>query len=111
MPGEEKAGAGRAIVIAWLVTAIYYFYQYVMRSAPAVMMPELSQGPLKGLFVAMKSSLDVATAKPKFPKFFEIYDELSGLSQEIGLGKVSPEDGAKRGQDIMVKYCGQKCLP
>jgi multiple sugar transport system substrate-binding protein len=74
-------------------------------------MPELSQGPLKGLFVAMKSSLEVAQAKPKFPKFFEIYDELSGLSQEIGLGKVSPEDGAKRGQEIMVKYCGQKCLP
>ncbi len=73
-------------------------------------MPELSGGPLKGLFVAMKSTLDVATAKPKMPKFFEIYDELSGLSQEIGLGKVSPEDGAKRGQEIMVKYCGQKCM-
>jgi MFS family permease len=29
-------------VIAWLVTAIYYFYQYALRSAPAVMMPQLS---------------------------------------------------------------------
>ena len=29
--------------IAWLVTAVYYFYQYVLRSAPAVMMPELSE--------------------------------------------------------------------
>src|SRR4029453_15251165 len=28
--------------MAWLVTAAYYFYQYVMRSAPAVMMPQLS---------------------------------------------------------------------
>jgi MFS family permease len=28
--------------IAWLVTAIYYFYQYTLRSAPAVMMPQLS---------------------------------------------------------------------
>ena len=36
--------------------------------------------------------------------------KLSGLAQEIGLGKVSPEDGAKRGQAILVKYCGQKCL-
>jgi MFS family permease len=32
------------MVIAWLVTAIYYFYQYVLRSAPAVMMPQLSSG-------------------------------------------------------------------
>jgi multiple sugar transport system substrate-binding protein len=43
------------------------------------------------------------------PKFFEIYDELSGLAQEIGLGKVTPEDGAKLGQQILVKYCGEKC--
>lgn len=35
--------AARAITVAWLLTAVYYFYQYVLRSAPAVMMPELSQ--------------------------------------------------------------------
>ena len=29
-------------VVAWLVAALYYFYQYVLRSAPAVMMPQLS---------------------------------------------------------------------
>jgi multiple sugar transport system substrate-binding protein len=58
----------------------------------------------------MKASLDVSTGKPKMPKFYEVYDELTGLSQEIGLGKVSPEDGAKRGQQIMVKHCGQNCL-
>jgi MFS family permease len=29
--------------IAWLVTAVYYFYQYTLRSAPAVMMPQLSE--------------------------------------------------------------------
>ena len=32
----------RTAAVAWLITAVYYFYQYVMRSAPAVMMPELS---------------------------------------------------------------------
>jgi MFS family permease len=32
----------KAIVVAWLVTATYYFYQYMLRSAPAVMMPQLS---------------------------------------------------------------------
>jgi MFS family permease len=35
-------GAARTAAIAWLVAAVFYFYQYTMRSAPAVMMPELS---------------------------------------------------------------------
>jgi MFS family permease len=29
--------------VAWLVIAIYYFFQYTLRSAPAVMMPQLSE--------------------------------------------------------------------
>ena len=33
----------KTAAIAWLVTAVYYFYQYILRSAPAVMMPQLSQ--------------------------------------------------------------------
>ncbi len=32
----------RIAVLAWLMTSIFYFYQYVMRSAPSVMMPELT---------------------------------------------------------------------
>jgi MFS family permease len=34
--------AATAAVIGWLITAVYYFYQYTLRSAPAVMMPELA---------------------------------------------------------------------
>jgi len=30
------------VVVVWILTAIFYFYQYAMRSAPAVMMPQLS---------------------------------------------------------------------
>jgi MFS family permease len=33
----------KAAGVAWLVTALYYFYQYTLRSAPAVMMPQLSE--------------------------------------------------------------------
>jgi MFS family permease len=33
----------KAAAIAWVVTAVYYFYQYTLRSAPAVMMPQLSE--------------------------------------------------------------------
>jgi MFS family permease len=43
MPARAAAGSAvRAAAIAWLITAVYYFYQYTLRSAPAVMMPELS---------------------------------------------------------------------
>src|SRR4051794_40724206 len=33
---------GTAAGVAWLLAAVYYFYQYALRSAPAVMMPQLS---------------------------------------------------------------------
>ena len=33
----------RAALSAWLITAVYYFYQYTLRSAPSVMMPQLSE--------------------------------------------------------------------
>lgn len=40
---ERHSSAGvRMAVVAWVLTAVYYFYQYALRSAPAVMMPELS---------------------------------------------------------------------
>src|SRR3954451_4999864 len=32
-----------AAVGAWLLVAVYYFYQYALRSAPSVMMPELME--------------------------------------------------------------------
>ncbi len=45
--------AGRVAAVAWLIAATYYFYQYVLRSAPSVMMPQLSEAfGLSGLGVA-----------------------------------------------------------
>ena len=38
----EASKSVRVAVAAWILTAVYYFYQYTLRSAPAVMMPELS---------------------------------------------------------------------
>ena len=32
----------RLAAVAWVLTAVYYFYQYALRSAPAVMMPQIS---------------------------------------------------------------------
>jgi MFS family permease len=33
----------RTAGVAWLIIAIYFFFQYTLRSAPAVMMPQLSE--------------------------------------------------------------------
>src|SRR6187397_503574 len=39
---DSRKSIGVAVV-AWLVTAVFYFYQYSLRSSPAVMMPQLSE--------------------------------------------------------------------
>jgi MFS family permease len=50
--------AMRTAAVAWLVTAVYYFYQYTLRSAPAVMMPQLSEAfGLSAMGVASISGL------------------------------------------------------
>jgi len=72
-------------------------------------LPVIKDSPNKSLFEAMKSTLAVATAKPKLPKYYELYDALSGIAQEVGLGKLSPADGAKKGQAEMLKLC-KTCL-
>jgi MFS family permease len=38
---QARSGV-RMAVVAWVLTAVFYFHQYALRSAPAVMMPELS---------------------------------------------------------------------
>jgi len=42
--GVASADVSKKVAaVAWLVTAVYYFYQSSLRSAPAVMMPQLSE--------------------------------------------------------------------
>jgi MFS family permease len=44
LESTRKPGKGLgAAALAWVLTAIYYFYQYSLRSAPSVMMPQLSE--------------------------------------------------------------------
>jgi MFS family permease len=52
---NHRAGAAWA---AWLLAAVYYFYQYALRSAPAVMLPQLSDAlGLSALGVASLAGL------------------------------------------------------
>lgn len=69
----------------------------------------LKGSPLAPLFDAMRESLRHTVAKPRMPKFFEIYDELGAIVQEIGLGKLTAQEGAKLGQEKVMKICSN-CL-
>ncbi|MBT2133643.1 MFS transporter [Croceibacterium sp. LX-88] len=40
-PGRSALGM---VAAAWLATSVFYFYQYILRSAPSVMVPEMSLG-------------------------------------------------------------------
>jgi MFS family permease len=44
-PASDRAiGAGaKTAVVAWVVAAIFFFLQYALRSAPSVMIPQLSE--------------------------------------------------------------------
>ena len=39
----EAGKSTRTAVVAWLLAAVCYFYQYTLRSSPSVMMPQLSE--------------------------------------------------------------------
>ena len=69
----------------------------------------MQEGELAGLFSAMEDSLKVIEGKPKMPDFYELYDVLTGISQEIGLGKLTPEEGAAKAQAAMLDIC-ETCL-
>lgn len=40
--GVEERTRKRAFVVAWVLTAVFYFLEYAARSAPSVMMPQLA---------------------------------------------------------------------
>src|SRR5690348_2198059 len=40
---EQGGGALWVAVIAWLIASTYYFFQYVLRSAPSVMLPQMTE--------------------------------------------------------------------
>lgn len=41
--GSDPSRVARTATVAWLLAAVYYFHQYTLRSAPSVMMPQLSE--------------------------------------------------------------------
>ena len=71
-------------------------------------LPELKQSRFAALYTAMRETLRYGRAKPKAPKIFEIMDVMSGIVQEVALGKKTAEEGLKEGQTKVLAIC-RKC--
>src|SRR5215510_3696390 len=81
----------RTAIVAWLITAVYYFYQYALRSAPAVMMPQLSDA--FGI-----STLAVASLAGLFYYGYSPFSLVAGVAMDrIGPRKVVPIGAAAVG--------------
>jgi MFS family permease len=70
--------------VAWLLAAVYYFYQYTLRSSPAVMIPELSEA--FGL-----SALGIASMVGLFYYGYSPFSLVAGVALDrLGTRKVIP---------------------
>src|SRR4029450_1909203 len=79
------------LVVAWLVTAVFYFYQYSLRSAPGVMMPQLSEA--FGL-----SAVGVASIVGLFYYGYSPFSLVAGIAMDrLGPRKVVPIGAATVG--------------
>lgn len=71
-------------------------------------LPAFKNSPLAPLYAAMRETLKTTSAKPRSPQIFKIFDVMSGLAQDVGLGKMTAEQATKKGQAELLKIC-QKC--
>jgi MFS family permease len=84
-------GGTRTAAIAWLITAVYYFYQYILRSAPSVMMPQLADA--FGL-----TALGVASMAGLFYWAYSPFSLVAGVAMDrIGPRRVIPIGAAAVG--------------
>lgn len=72
-------------------------------------LPVMNSPAVASLAAAMRDSMKGSHGKPKMPNFFEVYDEMASIVQQIGLGQITPEEGVKIGQKKLLKIC-KKCL-
>jgi MFS family permease len=90
----------RTAAVAWLVTAVYYFYQYALRSAPAVMMPQLSDA--FGL-----SAMGVASLVGLFYYGYSPFSLVAGVAMDrLGPRKVVPIGAATVGVGALLFASG-----
>ena len=90
----------RTATIAWVVAAVYYFYQYVQRSSPSVMMPQLSEA--FGL-----STLGVASIVGLFYYGYSPFSLVAGAAMDrLGPRRVVPIGAAMAGLGALLFATG-----
>jgi MFS family permease len=96
--------AAKTAAVAWLITAVYYFYQYALRSAPAVMMPQLSE--TFGL-----SAMGVASMVGLFYWGYSPFSLVAGAAMDrMGPRRVLPLGAAAVGIGALLFASGQSEL-
>jgi MFS family permease len=94
----------RTVVVAWLITAVYYFYQYTLRSAPAVMMPQLSAA--FGL-----TAMGVASLAGLFYYGYSPFSLVAGVAMDrLGARRVVPIGAATVGIGALLFATGSSNL-
>jgi MFS family permease len=94
----------KAAGVAWLITAVYYFYQYTLRSAPAVMMPQLSEA--FGL-----SAMGVASMVGLFYWGYSPFSLVAGAAMDgLGPRRVLPLGAAAVGVGALLFATGRNDL-
>ncbi|MEF7616611.1 extracellular solute-binding protein [Aquincola sp. MAHUQ-54] len=127
MKGRQSAGGEPSAIVINKASknkqATYLFMQWLVEKETQKKLIEAGKGgvPIRtssfalpqlgnsAFYSAMKANLEVVQAKPKAPKIFEIYDALGPIVQQVGQGKLTPEQGAKLGQEKMLAIC-KKCV-
>lgn len=101
---NTKQNSIRLAIAAWLLASVYYFYQYVMRSAPSVMMPELSEA--FGL-----SALGVAALVGLFYFGYSPFSLVAGIALDrLGAKKVIPFGAALVGVGALLFATGTESV-
>jgi MFS family permease len=103
-PDDSGATATRLMVAAWLVTSVYYFYQYLLRSAPSVMLPQL--GDAFGL-----SAVGLASLVGLFYYGYAPFSLVAGVGMDqFGPRKVVPLGAAAVGIGALLFATGNPTL-
>jgi MFS family permease len=99
-----KNKSTRLAITAWLLASIYYFYQYALRSAPSVMMPQLSEA--FGI-----TTLGVASLAGLFYYGYSPFSLVAGVAMDrLGAKKVIPVGAAMVGIGALLFGTGNEAV-
>jgi MFS family permease len=88
---SDGTSTSKTAVVAWVLVSVCYFYQYVLRSAPSVMMPQLSDA-------FGRSALEVASMAGLFYYGYSPFSLVAGaMMDRLGPRRVLPAAAAAVG--------------